>query len=93
MIIAAIWAPMIQYFGGIWVYLQQMYAIFVPPIVVLFGWGFDKKEMQMERINFNFGNYFRYYYFYPSAVWNLEYSLTINAGIVVALVSDSFYSI
>ena len=44
MIIAAIWAPMIQYFGGIWVYLQQMYAIFVPPIVVLFLIGvFDKK--------------------------------------------------
>ena len=41
MIIAAVWAPMIQHFGGIWVYLQQMYAIFVPPIVVLFfGWCF-----------------------------------------------------
>ena len=36
MIIAAVWAPMIENFGGIWVYLQQMYTIFVPPIVVLF---------------------------------------------------------
>ena len=36
MVIAALWAPMIENFGGIWVYLQQMYTIFVPPIVVLF---------------------------------------------------------
>ena len=44
MCIAALWAPMIQYFDGIWMYLQQMYTIFVPPIVVLFLVGvFDKK--------------------------------------------------
>ncbi|MFZ9045431.1 MAG: sodium:solute symporter [Cyclobacteriaceae bacterium] len=36
MVIAAAWAPMIANFGGIWVYLQQMYTMFVPPIVVLF---------------------------------------------------------
>jgi len=36
MIVAAVWAPMIQNFGGIWVYLQQMFAIIVPPIAVLF---------------------------------------------------------
>ncbi len=36
MVIAASWAPMIQQFGGIWTYLQQMYSIFVPPVVVLF---------------------------------------------------------
>lgn len=44
MLVAALWAPMIQYFDGIWMYLQQMYTIFVPPIVVLFLVGvFDKK--------------------------------------------------
>ena len=44
MIIAALWAPMIENFGGLWMYLQQMYTIFVPPIVVLFLVGvFDKK--------------------------------------------------
>ncbi|MGC6479323.1 MAG: sodium:solute symporter [Flavobacteriaceae bacterium] len=44
MFIAALWAPMIQYFDGIWMYLQQMYTIFVPPVVVLFLVGvFDKK--------------------------------------------------
>ncbi|MGB1448821.1 MAG: sodium:solute symporter [Flavobacteriaceae bacterium] len=44
MTIAALWAPMIENFGGIWMYLQQMYTIFVPPIVVLFLVGvFDKR--------------------------------------------------
>ncbi|MEL7003024.1 MAG: sodium:solute symporter, partial [Bacteroidota bacterium] len=36
MILAAVWAPLIQYFGGIWAYLQQMFAIIVPPIAVIF---------------------------------------------------------
>lgn len=44
MLVAALWAPMIQNFDGIWMYLQQMYTLFVPPIVVLFLVGvFDKK--------------------------------------------------
>ena len=36
MVVAAGWAPMIANFGGIWAYLQQMYSIFVPSVVVLF---------------------------------------------------------
>lgn len=36
MIISAAWAPYIADFGGLWSYLQQMFAIIVPPIVVLF---------------------------------------------------------
>ncbi len=36
MIIAAVWTPLIVNFGGIWVYLQQMFSIIVPPIAVLF---------------------------------------------------------
>lgn len=36
MIVAAVWAPMIQNFEGIWSYLQQMFSIIVPPIVVIF---------------------------------------------------------
>ncbi|MEO1515445.1 MAG: sodium:solute symporter [Bacteroidota bacterium] len=36
MIVAAVWAPMIQHFEGIWSYLQQMFSIIVPPVVVLF---------------------------------------------------------
>lgn len=36
MLIAAVWAPQIANFGGLWSYLQQMFAIIVPPIAVLF---------------------------------------------------------
>ena len=36
MIIAALWAPQIQNFSGLWAYLQQMFSIIVPPIVVIF---------------------------------------------------------
>lgn len=39
MIFAAVWAPQIANFGGLWAYLQQMYSIMVPPIVVLFTVG------------------------------------------------------
>ncbi|MEL6355876.1 MAG: hypothetical protein AAFQ37_02985, partial [Bacteroidota bacterium] len=36
MLLAAFWAPMIQHFSGIWIYLQQMFSIIVPPVVVIF---------------------------------------------------------
>ncbi len=36
MLVAALWAPQIQNFTGLWDYLQQMFSIFVPPIVVIF---------------------------------------------------------
>lgn len=35
-IIAALWAPQIANFKGLWDYLQQMFSIVVPPIVVIF---------------------------------------------------------
>jgi len=36
MVIAALWAPQIQNFTGLWDYLQQMFSILVPPVVVIF---------------------------------------------------------
>ncbi|WP_411031713.1 sodium:solute symporter [Spongiimicrobium sp. 3-5] len=36
MIVAALWAPQIQNFTGLWDYLQQMFSIIVPPIAVIF---------------------------------------------------------
>ncbi len=39
MFVAALWAPNIQHFGGLWSYLQQMFSIIVPPIVVIFVMG------------------------------------------------------
>ena len=36
MLVAALWAPQIQNFTGLWEYLQQMFSIMVPPIAVIF---------------------------------------------------------
>ncbi|NBB82979.1 MAG: sodium/solute symporter [Alphaproteobacteria bacterium] len=36
MVVAAIWAPMIANFQGLWAYLQQMFAVAVPPVVAVF---------------------------------------------------------
>ncbi len=36
MVIAALWAPQIQRFSGLWDYLQQMFSIIVPPIATIF---------------------------------------------------------
>lgn len=36
MAISSAWAPFIADFGGLWLYLQQMFSVIVPPIVVLF---------------------------------------------------------
>ena len=36
MALAAVWAPMISQFGGLWAYLQQMFSIIVPPIAAVF---------------------------------------------------------
>ncbi|MEL6916805.1 MAG: sodium:solute symporter [Bacteroidota bacterium] len=39
MMVAALWAPQIQNFTGLWDYLQQMFSIIVPPIAVIFLMG------------------------------------------------------
>ena len=44
MVVAAIWAPMIENFTGLWAYLQQMFSVIVPPVAVIFLIGiFDKR--------------------------------------------------
>ncbi len=39
MVLAIVWAPLIQFAGGLWAYLQQMFSVLVPPLVVLFVLG------------------------------------------------------
>ncbi len=43
-VFAAFWAPQITNFGGLWLYLQQIFAIVVPPIVVIFFVGIFYKK-------------------------------------------------
>jgi len=39
MLFAIIWAPTIQFFGGLWDYIQQAFSVLVPPLVVCFTLG------------------------------------------------------
>ncbi|GGJ98826.1 sodium:solute symporter family transporter [Pseudomonas matsuisoli] len=44
-LIAATWAPMIQYFEGIWAYLQQIFAFVASPLVAVFLYGLFSKRL------------------------------------------------
>ena len=92
MVIAAVWAPMIENFGGIWVYLQQMYTIFVPPIVVLFlvGVFYPRGNGHGAFITLCFGTLFGIGLFILQNLgwWTVHF--TITAGIVVGVSSLLF---
>ena len=92
MVIAAVWAPMIENFGGIWVYLQQMYTIFVPPIVVLFlvGVFYPRGNGHGAFITLCFGTLVGIALFILQNLgwWTVHF--TITAGIVVGVSSLLF---
>ena len=51
MTLAAIWAPMIGHFGGLWSYLQMMFSIIVPPIATVFlVGGIQPPRQRLERV-------------------------------------------
>lgn len=87
MLVAALWAPQIINFGGLWTYLQQMYSIFVPPVIVLFGVGIFYKRGNGDGAFWTliFGCSIGVLFFFLGIieVWPLHY--TINIGIIVAL--------
>ena len=59
MVVAALWAPMIQNFEGIWAYLQQMFSIIVPPVVVVFLVGVFYKRGNGAGAFWDLGNRYR----------------------------------
>lgn len=44
-LIAALWAPMIQHFEGLWAYLQQVFAFVASPLVAVFLMGLWSKRL------------------------------------------------
>ena len=92
MIIAAVWAPMIENFGGIWIYLQQMYTIFVPPIVVLFlvGVFYPRGNSRGAFVTLTLGTLLGiiFFIFQQLGFWTVHF--TITAGIVVVISSFLF---
>lgn len=85
MTVAALWAPMIEKFGGIWIYLQQMYTIFVPPIVVLFlvGVFYKKGNAHGAYMTLILGTVLGITLFILQQLGFWKIHFTITAGIVV----------
>lgn len=92
MVIAAVWAPQIINFGGLWTYLQQMYSIFVPPIIVLFVVGIFYKRGNGDGAFWTLlvGSLLGIVLFALTLneMWHIHY--TINIGIVVGIASLIF---
>lgn len=93
MVIAALWAPMIAQFGGIWAYIQQMFSVVVPPIAVLFLVGvFFKRGNAAGAIWTLFGGTawsIATFLLAQVGLWNIHY--TINVGITFAVSTAIFF--
>ncbi len=87
MVIAASWAPMLERFDGIWDYLQQMYSIFVPPVVVLFlvGVFYKRGNGQGAIWTLGIGTLIGILFFTLTRLgfWHLHFTITV--GIVIAI--------
>ena len=95
MLVAAVWAPQIINFGGLWTYLQQMYSIFVPPVIVLFGVGIFYKRGNGDGAFWTLvlGSLLGVAFFVLGLydLWTIHY--TINIGIVVAISTAIFMAV
>lgn len=87
MVLAAVWAPMIARFGGLFDYLQQAFAILVPPVVAVFVGGlFTRRgDGRSAMTTLVVGHLMGVGFFVASQLdaWPLHF--TITAGIVTAL--------
>ena len=85
MVIAALWAPQIQHFTGLWDYLQQMFSIMVPPIAVIFLIGVFYKRGNADgafwTLVLGTGIGVLLFILGEMGLWNLHY--TMNVGVMV----------
>jgi len=90
MVIAALWAPQIQHFQGLWSYLQQMFSIMVPPIAVIFLVGVFYKRGNGDGafwtlvlgtssgiLTFILGEY---------GFWPLHYTITVGFNVAISTI-------
>ncbi len=98
MVVAAGWAPMIANFGGIWAYLQQMYAMFVPAVVIIFLVGAFYKKGNAEGafwtliIGTSIG--IGFFVLQQMGLWQLHYTITVGvttaiSGLIFWIVSSN----
>ncbi|MEM6349058.1 MAG: sodium:solute symporter [Bacteroidota bacterium] len=92
MLVAAFWSPLVGQFDGLWAYLQQMFAIVVPPIVVIFLVGTFYKRGNGDGAFWTLVSGtamgLAFFLLNLAEIWPVHY--TINVGIVIALSSIVF---
>lgn len=91
-VFAALWAPQIANFKGLWDYLQQMFSIVVPPIIVIFlvGVFFKRGNGFGSIMTLVLGTLFGITLFILEqfGLWKIHY--TINVGIMILFSSLVF---
>ncbi len=87
MAVAALWAPMISQFGGLWAYLQQMFSIIVPPIAAIFLLGVFYRRgtanAAFATLMVGFAAGLAIFALAQFGMWNPHFS--VNVGIMFAL--------
>lgn len=94
MTVAAIWAPMISRFGGLWDYLQQMFSIIVPPIAAVFLLGVFSRRgngtAAFATLLTGFALGIGLFVLAQLGVWTVHFS--INVGIMFAVSVAVYFS-
>jgi len=90
--IAAVWAPLIGTFGGLYSYLQQFFAILVPPVVTIYVMGMftNKGRDSIAFKTLVFGHILGVILFGLGQAKIISIHFTISAGITTFL-SFAFY--
>ena len=92
MTLAALWAPMIANFGGLFSYLQQAFSILVPPVVAIFllgvFWHRGAGRAAMGTLLIGHGLGIVLFIVTQIGWWPLHY--TINVGLMTALSAAVF---
>lgn len=90
MVIAALWAPQIQNFTGLWDYLQQMFSIMVPPVAVIFLVGVFFKRGNADgafwTLMLGTGIGILLFILGENDLWNLHYTMNVGVMVMVSTV-------
>lgn len=87
MVLASLWAPMIQNFAGLFAYLQQAFAIVVPPVVAIFLLGglTRRGSGQTAWITLLSGHAVAAVFFVLSKTGYWNWHFTLTAGLTTAI--------
>ena len=87
MVIASVWAPMIQYFPGMFQYIQEAFSYIVPPVVAIFlmGMFWERGNRHAAFITLVSGHLFSLSVFTLSKMGFVNIHFTISAGILTVL--------